>query len=226
MKCLEKVPGNRYATAASLADDLGRYLRGESISVRSVNIMERLSRTLERTHLDAELHAWGGVLLAWAAIVFVTHIATTAVMFWKVAVWTSACYFGQFAAMGAAYVVLRPRRTRPAGAAEQHLWALWGGYIVACLLLGPVAAELPGIDRPEALWIIYPFAALLAGQAFSVVGACYWGRGYAFAACFFLLAAFMPVGPMWSSAEFGLLWTAALVAIGLRLRRPDAADRP
>ena len=226
LKCLEKEPRNRYATAAALADDLGRFLRGESISVRSVNVLERLARTLERTHLDQELHAWGGVVLAWAAIVFATALVSTALLWGGAALWNWCCYVGQFAAMGLAYALLRPRRTRPAGTGEQNLWALWGGYIVACVLLPAVAALLPGLDWSVWVWATYPFASLLTGLAFTVVGACYWGRGYAFAAGFFLLAVLMPLRPLWASAEFGLLWTAALVAIGLRLRRSKAADHP
>ena len=43
MKCLEKTPERRYATAADLAEDLQHFLQGEPISVRSVNLFDRLA---------------------------------------------------------------------------------------------------------------------------------------------------------------------------------------
>jgi serine/threonine-protein kinase len=48
LKCLEKAPEARYGSAAALADDLDRFLRGEDVTARRASTLLRLRRWVRR----------------------------------------------------------------------------------------------------------------------------------------------------------------------------------
>ncbi|PWU21136.1 MAG: hypothetical protein C5B50_02415 [Verrucomicrobia bacterium] len=73
LKCLEKEPNRRYASARALADDLGRFLRGEPIEARAVSGTEKFWRVAKRHRLVAALCVALVVLAGTVAVLIPRH---------------------------------------------------------------------------------------------------------------------------------------------------------
>jgi hypothetical protein len=221
LKCLAKTPRDRYASAAELAEDLQRYLAGDSIMARGFNMLDYLGRTLQRSQFDVEFRSGGNLLLSFAAIIGCMHLIKYVLM-------TTSQPYGvlvvvravQFLLIGLALWIYRPRGRglMPATSAERLLWSVWLGYIAATLLAGEAARELSGgaaMYRGDA----YVYYAVMAGMAFFIMGSSFWGGMYAIGAAFFAVTPVMLANLRLAVLEFGLLWSVSLSVIGLRLRR-------
>lgn len=73
LKCLEKEPKKRYASAAALALDLGRYLDGSPIEARPAGVVERTVRWCRRKPWKASVAALG----AFATLLLLTLAITS-----------------------------------------------------------------------------------------------------------------------------------------------------
>jgi eukaryotic-like serine/threonine-protein kinase len=222
LKCLEKEPGRRYASAAALAEDLRRYRDGEAIAARSYNMISWVTRTLEAGHYDVQFNTWGTMLLWFAAIVGIGQLVSAAVIWWRpqhLESWLFATYVAKFGLMGLVFWKNRRQGVMPATTAERQMWSLWAGFLLACVLMGVVNHQLTPAGAVYDPRPLYPRFAILSGLAFFVLGSSYWGGCYAIGAAFFTAAVLMPASLDAGPVAFGLLWAAALVTVGLRLRR-------
>jgi eukaryotic-like serine/threonine-protein kinase len=218
LKCLEKDLAHRYSTAKSLTEDLARYLAGEPISVRSVNVVERLARTLQRSQIDAGFESWGTVLTWFAPIILVSQIALFAVISSKqsdLIIYATQCV--QFLLMGLVLWCFRSPEMLALSPAKKHHISIWIGYLVACGLVALVSQMLVGRERLYDFFL-YPYWAILSGLAFFQMGSNYWGWLYALGLAFFVLAALLPLYPHAGPLAFGALWAGSLVIIGQRVR--------
>jgi eukaryotic-like serine/threonine-protein kinase len=76
LKCLEKEPGSRYASAEALAEDLRRFQTGEPITARRTHRIERMKRWCRRNPAPVAACVLGVVALAAAGGLAVSHAFT------------------------------------------------------------------------------------------------------------------------------------------------------
>jgi len=223
MKCLEKDAKTRYASAEALAEDLARYLQNEPISARSVNILERLGRTLVRSQHDKEFRHWGQGLIALGVVIFMSHLATSLLLRAHdpepVAYWGPRSLMLVLIAIG--LYRYRPHSLfLPTSSAERVVWAVWLGYLLAFASLFWVVELLsPGAAHRH--FLIYGPSMALSGMAFFVMGAHIWGGCYLIGVGFLLLAPLFAYHghsewSIWLPMWFGAVWATALFILGAR----------
>ncbi len=213
MKCLEKDPAHRYASAGELAADLKRYLAGELIHASSVNILGRASRALTLSQHEDHFHGWGLAVMIIGAIVFGAHavIYVLATMGFPdiTAYWIPRGVM--FALILALLFYVRPGSMLPRDSAERPIWAVWIGYLIAVSV-----TNLTLYLRGEPRSALFAYSAILSGFGFFIIGSHMWGGGYAVGMMFFATAPLLAMYPDSSAFWFGTLWGIALLCFGLR----------
>ncbi len=225
LKCLEKDPQHRYASAQALANDLGRFAEGESISIKSVNMLDRVTRSLRRSKHDVDLRSWGTMLYWFAAIVLLSEVgiyihALGGPPYPKH--WAFLIRTVQVIAMGITLWSYQKVWSESTGLAERQMLSLWIGFIVCCYLLLAVAYLVATPEQPLDELRIYPNLAIISGLTFFGMGSSYWGQCYTFGISFFLLALVIPFNLPLGPLEFGILWAVCLTLVGRRLRNLDS----
>ena len=81
LKCLEKTPGRRYASAAALAADLEAFVNGEPVAARPSGLISFIDRLFQETPHAAVLENWG-VLWMWHSLVTLLLCTATQVIEW------------------------------------------------------------------------------------------------------------------------------------------------
>src|SRR5262249_38115913 len=174
------------------------FLQGEPISSRSVNVLDRLARTLGRSQYDVAFRSWGNLLLLAGLTVAAGHLAIF--LFLRLGLWPGLYWVSQgcqFTIIAAAFWRFRPRTILPTNAAERQLWSIWIGYLLAvgggglarrALVWAGVLAAGPGAPANWQELLNYPSSALLAALAFFAMGSSFWGRCYALGLGFLVLA--------------------------------------
>ncbi len=184
LKCLQKPPELRYATAQALADDLRAYLRDEPVAARSGLFRQVWARWFRETHHATVLENWG-LLWMWHSLVLLVLCLFTNLLQWQgnksawpyLAVWIAG--LGTWAAI---FWALR-RRAGPVTFVERQIAHIWAGSMASIGVLFLVERIL-GLE----VLTLSPVLAIVSGTVFLAKAGILTGKFYAQSAALFATA--------------------------------------
>jgi tRNA A-37 threonylcarbamoyl transferase component Bud32 len=218
LKCLQKEPALRYSSAAALAADLEAFLKGETLSVRSIHLgsfVLLLRRALRETHHAVVLENWGVLWMYHSAMILLICVLTTGMHetgvtnpFWYLLLWG-----GGLIVWGTAFWQLR-KRGGPVLFVERQVAHIWAGGVVATIsvFIVEVLLKLPVLT-------LSPILAVIAGLTFMVKAGMLSGSFYVSAAALFLTAIPMAIYPEYGPLMFGFVSAVCFFVPGLKYHR-------
>ncbi|WP_435015801.1 serine/threonine-protein kinase [Tundrisphaera sp. TA3] len=218
LKCLQKSPELRYASARALSDDLGAYLAGEPVSARSTSLRALATRLLGETPHAAILENWGGLwmchgvaLVVFTSLVMVLQARGVAAHWPYIALFTVG--LGGWAAC---FWEVR-RRMGPITVVERQLAHLWGAGMIG-LNLVLVAEWLYGL----APMTLAPILAVTNGMLFLVKAGVLSGEFYIYGGLVLLTMIPGILVPPLALPLFALVSAMGFFIPGLKYRRRRA----
>ncbi|WP_406696431.1 serine/threonine-protein kinase [Singulisphaera sp. Ch08] len=212
LKCLQKPPSLRYATAAALGDDLDAFLAGEPVSARSTTLRALAARLLGETHHAAVLENWGMIWIC-HSVALIVFFGLTNWLVWRnvSARWPYVAIFTVgLGAWAALFWALR-RRGGPIAFVERQLAHVWGAGVIGINLIFLVEWLL---DLP--VLTLAPMIAVMNGALFLVKGGILSGSYYVQAALTFLTIVPMARFPRFAPLIYGVVAGLCFFATGLK----------
>jgi serine/threonine protein kinase len=221
LKCLEKSPARRYASAAALADDLEAFVHGEPISAHSLTLLDQVARSISHHSFDARFRVFANRMLLVSPVPLTVHLIAYLLF-------AGRSYYpqGMVAATTAMIFTIVPLllytgvpslRMAPAWQ-RRHFLTVWSGHLVAMAVILLVVWMAIDGDEPEKLLSVYPLWACAAAISF-LAHATEAGMYYMVAAFLFGAAIVMALTPHWAPLEVAFFMTANLLGQALYLRK-------
>jgi eukaryotic-like serine/threonine-protein kinase len=215
LKSLQKPQDLRYASAALLAADLRAALAGEPVAARRGGLLDVAARLFRETHHAVVLENWG-LLWMWHSVVVFALCAVTDVLAWRGVTdrWPYLVLWGGGLALWAPIFWALRHRNGPVTAVERQIAHVWGGSVIASVLLFVIEGLL-GMH----VLTLSPVLALLAGLVFFVKAGILSGAFYVQAAVLFATALVMCVVPEYQHLLFGVVGAACFFVPGYKYFR-------
>ncbi|MFM7149223.1 MAG: serine/threonine-protein kinase [Gemmataceae bacterium] len=218
LKCIQKEPELRYASAADLSAELAAFLGGDQLSVRSTRLADLgnfFGRLLRETHHAVVLENWGLLWMCHSVKILLQCILTTALA-WN-GVDNPLVYLllwgGGLFAWGFVFWGLR-KRAGPVLFIERQIAHVWAAAVLGTILVF-VLEILLGMHVLR----LAPMLAVLAGMTFVVKASMLTGAFYISAAAEFLTAIVMALYPDYGILCFGVVTAVCFFVPGLKYYR-------
>jgi serine/threonine protein kinase len=203
LKCLNKNPRDRYASAGELADELRDFVNGRAIKTRPVGLLQRLARTVNQTGLIADYHNYSVSYLVSGFVFLALYPAVFLLVRWDGPEWL--IWLAIFGPSTMLFRIFRQHRYPWNGMItwipDRLLWSIWIGHFLTDLTMC-VAIRLSGRTLAETVEINFIIKAALTGMAFFIMGSDYWGRYYLYGLAWWAAAALIVFVPAWGALVF------------------------
>lgn len=215
LRCLQKPPDLRYASASALEQDLNAYLNNEEIAARSGRFSQIISQVFRETHHFGILENWG-LLWMWHSVVLLIVCVATSMLYWMddknrlnyFLLWTVG-----LGAWAAVFWAVR-RRMGPVTFVERQIAHLWAGSMICVAVLFPLESWL-GLEPLK----LSPMLPMFAATTFLVKGAILSGRFYFQAIALFATSFLMAAMPGIAHLIFGVVAGLSFFIPGYQLHK-------
>ena len=225
LKCLQKPPELRYASAAALAADLDAYLHDEPVSARNGLFSQVMTRWFRETHHAPVLEHWGALWM-WHSLVLLVislwtnwlHVRGHGSPWPYLGLWTAG--LGAWASI---FWALR-RRAGPVTFVERQIAHVWASSLAAIAIVF-VVEMLLGLP----VLTLSPLLAISSGMVFLVKAGMLSGRFYGQAVALFATAVAMAWlqrnGYRWGITLFGVVAAISFFLPGWKYHRQRVCAR-
>jgi serine/threonine-protein kinase len=174
LKCLQRDPADRYASAAALAEDLERWLGGLPVSARPPGVWDWVKQVW-RTRPPRAEYGWRSliwlglaILAADVSLFTVVALGWPAIAAWAVLLGGCACRWVNFRGRLASFGEVHPK--------EGHSMMLGLGVLAFLTVLCFVYLPLDPWAPSAGALALYPPLLAATGMALFICGSAYWGR--------------------------------------------------
>lgn len=211
LKCLQKEPQRRYASADELAQDVAAFLDGRPIRARPDSLFTRLGRSLRRDPHPDVIARRGNVAVGKAWFALLVCLLVTLLRWLEVPAAATYCLL----AIGGGILVFAQGPRRDDTLVERQVGGVWLAFLIGCLFTA-LLNYLMGL----APFQLSPLIAVLAGVALFAMACILSGWFYVGAVgCFAASLAMAYTAPFDFAILGAVMFTALLIPTSRRSHR-------